>query len=420
MNVNIKLTLFRIPGATSGGIMASTTQYATIQAMITTPQRLYYIDWIRVLAFLLLIFFHSAMPFVSFGWEIKNQEHSLWLDRLIIWLHQWRLPLLFFISGVGVQFSLRKRSVLRFMGERVLRLFVPLIFAMFFTIPLQVYFEKLQKYHITQDYWQFYPSVWDLVPYPEGTLTWSHLWFVVYLFVFTILLLPVFWVAKRVHSKWLKKFFNELLASPVAHLLLALPYVALYYWLYVRWPEQGSLLDDWFVFTSSLTYYLMGFLLAGLPSFWQTCEVYRRLFLGVALGCMVILVGFFYWAVKLPKQQNTDLYLYGLADGLQIWTIICAIIGYSRRYLNFSNQWLSYLTPAVYPFYILHQTVIVASGYYIVRWDLPISVKLLAIILVCFALIVSLYEFLIRRFVLTRILYGLKVKRSNKLDKTNR
>ncbi|MFN8354212.1 MAG: acyltransferase family protein [Spirosomataceae bacterium] len=374
-----------------------------------TPQRLYYIDWIRVLAFLLLIFFHSAMPFVRFGWEIKNQEHSIFLDRLIIWLHQWRLPLLFFVSGVGVQFSLRKRSVMAFFGERVVRLFIPLLFAMFFTIPLQVYFERLQTGKTTLDYWHFYPSVWDMIPYPEGTLTWSHLWFVVYLFVFTILLLPVFSLTKLIRGGRFKQSIDALFKSPVAHILLAVPHILLYYWLYIRWPEQQSLLDDWFIFMSSLTYYVMGFGLANLPAFWQTCETHRRLFLGIAIGCLLVLFWRFYWNVQLPKQQDADLYVYGLADGLQIWSLICTIIGYSRRYLNFSNPWLRYLTPAVYPFYILHQTIIVATGYYIVSWDLPIFVKLLLIIVVCFVVIVGLYQLLIRRFILTRILYGLKV-----------
>jgi len=122
-------------------------------------ERKYFIDWVRVLAFLLLIFFHCAMPFVKFGWEIKNSEQSMGLSRLIWWLHQWRLPLLFFISGVGTHFSLRKRSVLAFEGERVVRLFIPLLFAMFFTIPFQVYFEWLQLGKISPGYRNFYPKV---------------------------------------------------------------------------------------------------------------------------------------------------------------------------------------------------------------------------------------------------------------------
>jgi len=126
--------------------------------------RKHYIDWIRVIAFFLLILFHCAMPFVIFGWEIKNTDTSYGLSRLIWWLHQWRLPLLFFISGVGIHFSLQRRTVIEFVGERFVRLFIPLLFAMFFTIPLQVYFERLQKGEINISYPGFYPTVWNFIP----------------------------------------------------------------------------------------------------------------------------------------------------------------------------------------------------------------------------------------------------------------
>ncbi|WP_460968894.1 acyltransferase family protein [Spirosoma migulaei] len=373
-------------------------------------QREHYIDWIRVIAFMILIFFHCSMPFVQFGWEIKNTEHSIFLDRIIIWLHQWRLPLLFFISGVGVSFSLHKRSVLSFFGERIVRLFIPLVFSMLFVIPLQVYFERLQEKKISESYWDFYPSVWNFIPYPEGTLTWSHLWFVIYLFVFTILLLPVFSLLKlRALHGW-KQRINPFFTHPSANLLLAVPFILYYFLWYIRWPVQGSLLDDWFLFNSSITFYFIGYFLADLPSFWKTCETYRSFFLGITLSCLVVLFWKYYWSVELPKQQDASLYSYGFFDGLHIWSIILTIIGFARRYLNFSNPSLVYLTSAVYPFYILHQTIIVATGYYIVQWESPIWIKLTSLIVVCFTLILLLYHFLIRPFVLTRILYGLKPK----------
>ncbi|MBD2701314.1 acyltransferase family protein [Spirosoma sp. BT702] len=387
--------------------------------MKTLPQhRLYYIDWIRVLAFMLLIFFHSAMPFVRFGWEIKNAQHSLFLDRLIIWMHQWRLPLLFFISGVGVSFSLRKRSVLAFFGERVVRLFIPLLFAMLFTIPLQVYFEWLQTGKIHMSYWQFYPTVWNFVPYPDGSLTWSHMWFVVYLFTFTLLLLPVFALFKIPYIQQLEQKTDTFFRHPLANLSLVIPFTLYYFLLYIKWPEQQNLLSDWFIFCSSLTFYFLGFFLANLPSFWQTCETYRKFFLVVAVSCIAVLYWKFYWGVTLPERQDNSLYIYGVANSLHIWAIILTVVGFARRYLNFSNPWLTYLTPAVYPFYILHQTVIVVSGYYVVSWDLPIFIKLVLIILICFLVIIGLYHLLIRRFILTRILYGLKPKPGNRLAKS--
>lgn len=378
--------------------------------MTATPRE-YYLDWIRVIAFMILIFFHCSMPFVTFGWEVKNEEHSIPLSRLIIWLHQWRLPLLFFISGVGVCFSLRKRSVIKFFGERVVRLLIPLLFAMFFTIPLQVYYEKLQEGKIDESYWSFYPSVWNMVPYPDGSLTWSHMWFVTYLFVFTILLLPVFTLFKIKALQRAKLKLDVLFTNPIANILLAIPFIWFYFALYVRWPEQGSLLGDWFVFTSSITFYFFGYFLADLPSFWQTCEKYRKYFLAIASLCAVVLFWKYYWDLARPKTQDAGLYVYGFFDGLEIWSIILSVVGFGRHYLNYSNKWLVYFTSAVYPFYILHQTIIVATGYYVVQWHAPILIKLIALIVICFASVFIIYHYLIRPFIVTRVLYGLKPKK---------
>jgi hypothetical protein len=373
--------------------------------------RKHYIDWVRVLAFFLLIFFHCAMPFVIFGWEIKNKEQSAALSQVIWWLHQWRLPLLFFISGVGVHFSLQKRSVVSFGGERIIRLLLPLLFAMFFTIPLQVYYERLQKGQINGSYLDFYPTVWDMVPYPEGTLTWSHMWFVVYLLVFCILLLPVFGLLQIRVFKRAKRWLAEKLSHPVLLPLLFLPLAALYFTLYLPYPEQQSLLDDWFLFLFSLTLLLFGYLLGGAERFWESCERFRFVYLSIAAVCIGALYVGYWRELSFPKEQNMRLYWYGALNSVHIWLLILSLLGFAKRHLNFRNRFLHYTNQAVYPFYILHQTVIVAMGYYIVQWNLLIVLKLLLLVIVCFAAIASIYHFLIRPFIVMRLLYGLKPKR---------
>ena len=378
--------------------------------MNPATERKYYIDWVRVLAFFLLIFFHCAMPFVIFGWEVKNKETSVSLSRLVWWLHQWRLPLLFFISGAGIHFSLKRRSVIAFAGERVVRLFIPLAFAMLFVIPLQVYFEKLQLGLITGSYAKFYPTVWTFIPYPEGTLNWSHMWFVVYLFVFCILLLPVFALFKIKMLQSFKEKLANMLSGPVGAFVALLPLSFYYFTLYLKYPEQQSLFDDWFLFVFSITLLFYGYLLGGSIRFWQSCEKYRFYFSGIAIACIIVLFYRYWWQMHLPKKQNSDLYLFGILSAVHIWSLILAILGFAKKHLNFSNRFLQYANQAVYPFYILHQTIIVAFGYYIVQWSLPIFTKLLVLVITCFSALVLIYHFIIKRFVLTRILYGMKPK----------
>ncbi len=168
--------------------------------------RQYYIDWVRVLAFLLLIFFVAACrSFNSVGKLRTGATHAPSGSSCHLASSVEVAPS-FFVSGIGVNYSLNKRSLLSFYGERVVRLFIPLVFSMFFTIPLQVYFERLQQGQIKAGYLEFYPSVWKMVPYPEGTLTWSIGYGLSYICSPSpLLLFPVFGIYKLNFIKLAKK-----------------------------------------------------------------------------------------------------------------------------------------------------------------------------------------------------------------------
>lgn len=373
-----------------------------------TSTRYHYIDWIRVLAFALLIVFHSAMPFVTIDWEVKNNEQSEALTSLIWWLHQWRLPVLFFISGTGIHFSLRNRSIAGFLKERTTRLLIPLLFAMFFTIPLQVWVEYSQKGRISMDYFSFYPTVWDLVPYPEGTLTWSHMWFVVYLFCFILLLTPLFSIFKL---KWLshaKQRISAFLSIPVMTMALVVPLMGIYYFLYLPYPMQASLLDDWFLFSFSITFLLYGFFLGGSETFWVNCARYRNHYLITALVAVIILFVNYWWPLNVPKVNDQLFRIYLVLNCIEIWATLLAICGYAKKYLHRGSNALNYLNKAVYPYYIIHQTIIVFLGYYIVRWDMNFMLKFVILTALSLVLILSIYHFIIRRTRLTRFLFGVK------------
>lgn len=379
--------------------------------MTELNKRLYFLDWARVLAFGLLIVFHSMLPFTTHRWEINNQDSSPLLTRLMWWLHQWRLPLLFFISGAGIRFSLQKRGVLRFAGERFVRLFIPLLFAMFFIIPLQVYFEWMQDGKINMTYAAFYPEVWKMIPYPEGVLTWSHMWFIVYLFVYILLLLPVFGLFRiPVLNKGLTRI-ADWLSSPWGLLLLLLPLLFIYDRFYIRYPEQGSLLDDWFIFCFYLSFLIFGYLLSHSERFWETAEKYRWYYLGIAGISITFLYVFYWWDEAFPKTAGPTLYLYSLLNSLEILCIISGGLGLARKHLNYNTPALQYLNQAVYPYFILHQTVIVAFGYYIVQWPAGIIPKFFFLTLLSLLAITGIYHVLIRPFILTRFLFGVKFRK---------
>jgi peptidoglycan/LPS O-acetylase OafA/YrhL len=152
-------------------------------------------------------------------------------------------------------------------------------------------------------------------------------------------------------------------------------------------------------------------MLGGSDKFWHTCERYRFHFLAVAAACIFFLYRGYWWDMEMPKVKDRSLYEYGFLNALQIWMLILAILGFAKRHLNFSNRFLRLANEAVYPFYILHQTIIVAIGYYLVQWTLPIGVKMTALLLLTVVSLILLYGLLIRPFRLTRMLYGMKFKK---------
>jgi hypothetical protein len=320
------------------------------------------------------------------------------------------LPLLFFISGAGIYFSLKTRNILSFTLERFRRLFIPLVFAMLFTIPIQVYVEYLQKGRVTGSYFDFYPSVWEFVPYPQGSLTWSHMWFIVYLLTFILLLIPVFSILKIKMIENFKDRFSNILSSKCLIFLVFLIQYYIYFQFYLKYPEQGSLVEDWFVFNSSITYLILGYLLASSNQFWENCERYRKIFLSFTIVTSTILFINYYLPNTLPKKEGVDAQVYFLLDALQIWSIILTIIGFAKKHLNNSSSILQYLNQAVFPFFIIHQTIIVAIGYWIVQLNASILTKYLLLSVCASIFIYALYEFVLRRTKLTRFLYGMKRK----------
>lgn len=189
----------------------------------------YDLDWLRVIAFGLLIFYHVGMFFVPWDWHIKNNT-TLQSITLPMWfLNQWRLPLLFVISGMGAYFSLQRRTGKKFILERTIRLLIPFVFGMLFIIPPQVYIERLANNQFDGNYFQFWPNKAFVGTYPEGNISWHHLWFILYLFLFSLALTPLFLKIKYGISKnesvWFKvnNKMKRTFSKPIGLYLFVVP-----------------------------------------------------------------------------------------------------------------------------------------------------------------------------------------------------
>lgn len=369
-------------------------------------KRQHYIDWIRVLAFGILIFYHSGMFFVSWGWHVKNNIINYALEPPMEWLHQWRLPLLFFISGVGVSFAMKSRTGWQFVGERTKRLFLPLVFGMFVIVPPQIYFERIQRHQITGSYLDFYPNVFHFVSYPKGDFSWHHLWFIAYLWIYSVICTPLFLWLK---SDSFKSIFGKLNNKWILLSFSFLPMIA-YWTLSQKWEVTNNLTSDWYNFTVSFLIFVFGYLVGLSKVSWDTMEQNRKFFAGIAIFITVFRLSYDAIFGSIPEDALWILLVNGVLVMLNIWSSILAICGFAKHYLNFKNAFLTYSNEAVYPFYILHQTITVALGFYMAESDLYIWLKLVLLSLGTFLIAWIIYHFLIRPFNVIRPLFGLKSK----------
>ena len=375
-------------------------------------RRYHDMDWLRVLAFMLLMFYHVGMIFVGWEFHLRNPQEIEELQPVMIFMNQWRLPLLFAISGAGTWFALRRRSLPQFAGERTRRLLLPLAFGMFLIVPPQVYVEYVVQGRIEPGYLAFQGSVFEMVPYPDGSFSWHHLWFVAYLFVFSILALPIFkFLRGRSGAALLEGFRNRLAASPALLLSLALPLALVSVSMTWRWPETHALTDDFAALARYFLLFWLGFIVMGYVPIRERAVKSRKLFLICTALVFVpqrILVYNF-------SHEGIPIYvIYQTLRSFYCWFAILTMIGYAAKYLDFSNRFLRYANQAVYPYYILHQTVMMILAYWILPMRLSAVTKFLAILLGMFLISGLIYEFLIRRFSLIRPLFGLKMRGESK------
>jgi glucan biosynthesis protein C len=362
--------------------------------MSQTNPRYEFLDWLRVLAILLLMFFHTGMLFVGWGWHITNAETIPALRLPMDLAHRLRMPLLFVIAGAGMWFALRRRSGGELIRERTLRLLVPAIFGMFVIVPPQVYIERLAQGDWHGGYLAFLTErVFQFVPYPAGDFSWHHLWFIVYLFAYVLLLTPLLlWWRKRPALR------------PGAWLYaLALPLCVNESVLKPLFPESHNLVNDWYLFIHYLLLTAYGILLASMSGAWDWLAEKRRV--SLAVGLMTLAGVALLEAGIVARDTPAD----AVIANVFTWIWLLVFIGYGRRYLSFENRLLRWARDASYPIYILHQTVIIVIAWFVIRqpWQpwTKYGVVLGATLLIC----VAMYEFLLRRFAPLRLAFGIKI-----------
>ena len=252
--------------------------------------RRYDLDWLRVIVFGLLIFYHVGMFFVPWDFHIKNNVTYHWLVYPMAFINQWRLPILFVISGMGTYYALSKRTGRQFAWERIKRLFIPLVFGMLLIVPPQVYIERIAKGQFHGNYFSYWPSEAFQGIYPEGNLSWHHLWFLPYLLLFSLVLIPAFLYLRKHDNNRLIRWVKKLVSKPLSLYLFIIPLYLIESLVEPFFPVTHALIGDWFAIANYIFLFFYGFLLISVKeTFWKTVETNRRLFLYLGL------IGFALW-----------------------------------------------------------------------------------------------------------------------------
>jgi len=381
------------------------------------------IDWLRIFATYLLFFFHAAMIFSPAPFfHVRNAEVAFPVLVFAGFVSLWHMPLFFVLAGWSILSSLRTRGVGSFVGERVRRLLIPLMAGVVLFGPMIKYLELrtgLDMNHaglrataeMRDTYADVMPEPLPVAPSFDETFaefvptfftdlerfTWSHLWFVAYLFTFSLLYCGVFARLARApaHQGPPARVGAAWVYAPIVPLAL------IQVLLRPHWPGIQNLYDDWANFAFYSTFLTLGFLLARFPAFEDAVHRESRRAALTALAVVLLLL-----AGLLGAFRSDSVMLAGSAAAG--WLLIVAILGFARRRLTADSAALEYLRESAMPVYILHQPAVVVFGYVVVGWSLGISAKFVLIVAMSIVATVSFYLGFVRYVPFLRAIFGMK------------
>lgn len=353
------------------------------------PTRRYDVDWLRVIAIGLLLIYHVAIGVQPWGRMIgfitsEDSWSALWIPMTL--LNVWRIPLLFFVSGMGVYFAMRTRSWRQLLVERSQRILLPYVFGMFAIVPLHLWLLR-HYYGMNQQY------VWSP----------GHLWFLGNIFCYALLLSPLFFYLRKNELGQLAAWIKKALSQPWGLLIVLAAFIAE---VMVIDPVPFELYAmTWHGFVLGLLAFFFGFcfVLSGEP-FWEMIRKWRWAFLVLAGA----LYGF------RVAQFGGLIPGYLLATESLAW--ILAVLAFGNKYLNKPGKSLTYLSEAAYPVYILHMAFLYLGSVWLFPLAIPVQLQFFGVLMVTLVGSFGAFE-IIRRMNVLRPLFGLKMKSAKQAAK---
>ncbi len=375
------------------------------------------LDWLRIILVIMLVPYHAAWIFYPYPWLLHNNQPILATFAFITILDRYHMQLLFLIAGAAIFFSLGKRSVKSFILERLQRLVVPLIFGMLVVIPPCYWITIKQFWSYQGSLWEFYPLFWKncLIPFRDGFSS-ATLWFLWYLVFYTIALSPFLILIRKKVSEG---FFNKLsrpFENPLTFFALFIPIALVQIQIYAL----TTITDENFFVLYYAIFFIYGFFLFSAPGFEKGLNRSGPAAIVIAVITMALymmlvfpdldnsILGPQFWTNLGSDRGTAGHILFRILAGLCTWSFIISLLYLARKFLNFSNRFVSYGNDLVLPFYIIHATPIILIGWWIIHqpWSLLAKYSLIAVL--AFVAVVGICE-IIRRMNVTRFLFGMRL-----------
>jgi len=325
------------------------------------------------------------------------------------------MPLFFFIAGTGSYFALRRRTGSQYLSERVKRLLIPFFVGCLLLSPIQFYIEWLHKGWYEGSFLAFIPrliedraaAIQRSVGPPLFESLGSHLWFLAFLFFFSLIALPLFlWFKRDSGGRFITRL-GKVGEYRGGLLLFIVPIALSRNILQPMYPDY----TDWSEFTYMLIFFICGYILyseerlkAAIARDWKVSLTVGL----IATGAMIVALAAGEGREWIESPGTPGFVVAWSLVSINGWCWTMLVLALGMRFLQFRNKWLDYGQEAMVPFYLFHQPVIIIIAVFVVRWDVGIAVKLPVIVITSFLITLGFIEIVIKRIGPARALFGMK------------
>ncbi|NIA03007.1 MAG: acyltransferase family protein [Nitrospirae bacterium] len=381
------------------------------------PLRRHDLDWIRVLATFGVIIFHTMRMFDPDDWEVKNNITSDLVMIFIFFWAQWMMPIFFTISGASTYYALGFRSPMQFLKARTVRIMVPLLTVGIFVLsPPQDFIKQVTHGIIPPDFpimeflSNYVTQNRPFLGFPYFGYPIYHLWYLYFLFVFSLVLLPIFVYLRSESGTALIARFSKFFNRSWTIYLWIIP-ICIITTLLDPTSELGNL--NYYGGWSMLVYpfiFIMGFLLVSHERFEKAVYSQGKIALVLSIITYIgLMIMFIVMGDEIFGTYGTPTYALLMSlRAFSMWCFMIAILYLGKRYFSYDSPRLQYFSEGSLPYYMLHQTIIVIIGYQIAQWQIGILPKWIFLVITTFIGIMVIYEYGIRRFNPIRFLFGVK------------